>query len=108
MTTFFKSVATLLAIVLFSKTCLSQSNSIHLDGVDDYIEMDDIITSLVGKTNFSIEITTKLDIEQPQDYAVLFSANSNTAQLHRFLIRLSGTDESISNVVVLNIPANGQ
>ncbi len=86
----------------------AQTGSIHLDGINDFVKMDGVISSLIGKSNFSIEITTKPESIQPQDYAVFFSANSNTAQLHRFLVRLSGIDESELGVVVLNIPANGQ
>ncbi|GAA0874600.1 hypothetical protein GCM10009118_10080 [Wandonia haliotis] len=86
----------------------SQNNTLHFDGVNDYVDITTPLASfMTGRNAFSFETWIKPDVVQNAPYGMIFSANSNTNQLHRFVLRLSGAGDATSNTITLNIPVGG-
>lgn len=85
----------------------SQQHSLNFDGVDDYVDISSIASTMAGLDEFSFEMWINPNPNQILPYGNLLSSNSNIDQLHRFVFRLSGPEDAVANTVVLNIPGGG-
>ncbi len=85
-----------------SLLCQGLSNSLHFDGVDDWVDLNSLSNTLSGSTNFSVEFWMKADLNNQTSSirTSLFSINDLTVNGNRFLIILGGTNAQTGNIMI--------
>jgi hypothetical protein len=84
-----------------------EDNALHFDGVNDYVNLDDISGSVSDLNEFTVEFWLKYDHGNNDDYETFFSVNQNDGT-NRFLIRNAELSfDGIDSTVVVYINEGG-
>lgn len=81
------------------------NNSLHFDGLNDYVNLNPIVSDFVGNQTYTIEFWINASSIQNETYASFFAINTVSGDLNKLVIRVSGpVDGGINNSVAINIP----
>ncbi|MBC9813284.1 T9SS type A sorting domain-containing protein [Crocinitomicaceae bacterium CZZ-1] len=88
---------------------ISQSNWLNFDGINDYVNINAIASSMSGLNQYSVDFLIDLKNLQKSPYGMFFSINAapGGTDINKLLIRLAGTGEGAGNSVVVNAPFGG-
>lgn len=105
-----KSFFTVLSVIslsfIINFQALSQDNVLRFDGVNDYVNLNNVSGQLTGIPQYTVEIWIKPDVNQVHQYASIFAINEISGDLNRCLFRLGGPSDGINanGRVVFNVP----
>ena len=98
-----KSTFLIFICILLNANLLAQApaNSLHFDGIDDYVNMNSLSDTLAGSQNFTFEFWMKGDLNNQTSSirTSLFSVNTPTGG-NRLLIILGGNSTQTGNLMI--------
>lgn len=96
-----------LFLTVFIVISLNAQTALHFDGVNDYVNLDPIASSMDTLTEFTIEFQVKFELTNNLDYSAFFAVNSSSYG-NVFLIRAAnGSFDSVSDGAIVYINDSG-
>ena len=94
-------------ILTFNLNVLSQSNALHFDGIDDYVNLNAISDSMEALSEFTVEFKVNFNIDDNSDYGAFFAVNdANSGNV--FIIRVANSSfDPVGDAAIVYINDSG-